>query len=399
LARTKRGCGCAIAVLALFAVVVAALAYKFALPWWKQKPPPPSGKDLTVTVLDVGQGDSILVVSPDNKSMLIDAGDQTKGKQVVEKLKALGIDHLDYFVATHMHPDHIGGAPAVLAAFKVGTVLHNDFPPPEMSAEEAAQSSRSKLMNKALGGKGNQAKAKQPLPATRRSGRPIEYPTVTTYNDFKTAVGTNGAKFERANPGQTIDLGGGAIVTVLAPTEPFFTRDQMREGGNEPNANSVVMRLVYGDFSMLLPGDAEAQTERRLVAADQGVVSQLEAKVLKLGHHGSKYATTPEFINRVKPKDVIISVGEYNRYGQPSQAVLDRLKSDGTIDVYRTDLNGDITITSNGREYKIKGAKDSKDLKANKWTGREGTKDDSSRSGFISYGDFGPPPKPRKADR
>src|SRR4051812_38385936 len=103
-------------------VLVAAvgLAYKFALPWWKQKPPPPSGKDMKVVVFDVGQGDSILVVSPTGTTMLVDAGDESKGKQIVEKLKGEGVDHLDYFVATHMHPDHIGGAPAVFGAFKVG---------------------------------------------------------------------------------------------------------------------------------------------------------------------------------------------------------------------------------------------------------------------------------------
>src|SRR4051794_30715859 len=303
-------------------VVLAAagmLAYNFALPYWKQKPPPPSGKEMKVVVLDVGQGDSILVVSPSGTTMLVDAGDESKGKQVVEALKREGVDHLDYFVATHMHPDHIGGAPVVLGALKVGTVLQNGFPPPEMSEEDAQQSGTSMMLNKALNKNAKPGSSKPPVKQSnlRRPGKAIVYPTVTAYNDFKNAVALTGAKLEQASPGQKIDLGGGAIVNILAPIEPFFTREQMRDGGNEPNANSVVMRLVYGDFSMLLPGDAEAQTEQRLVAKDT-TPSSLEVKILKVAHHGSKYATSDEFLQRVKPEVAIISDGEFNRYGHPS---------------------------------------------------------------------------------
>jgi competence protein ComEC len=378
-------------------VLVAAgmLAYKFALPYWKQRPPPPSGKEMKVVVLDVGQGDSILVVSPSGTTMLVDAGDESKGKQVVEALKREGVDHLDYFVATHMHPDHIGGAPVVLGAFKVGTVLQNGFPPPEMEPEEAEQSSSSRMLNKALNKNAKPGSAKPPVKQSivRRPRKPIVYPTVTAYNNFKDAAGQAGAKFEQASPGQKIDLGGGAIVNILAPIEPFFTRGQMRDGGNEPNANSIVMHLVYGDFSMLLPGDAEAQTEQRLVAKDT-TPSTLEVKILKVAHHGSKYATSDEFLQRVKPEVAIISDGEFNRYGHPSPLTLNRLKANGVTKLYRTDLNGDISITTNGKTYDIKPAKETKPNVV--WTGRDGTKDDSSRSGFITYGDFGPPPKAKK---
>jgi beta-lactamase superfamily II metal-dependent hydrolase len=294
-----------------------------------------------------------------------------------------------------MHPDHIGGAPAVFSAFKVGTVIQNGFPPPEMEPEEEQQTSTSRMLNKALNKNAKPESAKPPVKRTnvRRPRKLIIYPTVTAYNDFKDAAGRAGAKLEQGSPGQKIDLGGGAIVNILAPIEPYFTREQMRDGGNEPNANSVVMRLVYGDFSMLLPGDAEAQTEQRLVAKDT-TPSSLEVKVLKVAHHGSKYATSDEFLRRVKPDVAIISDGEFNRYGHPSPSTLDRLKANGVTKLYRTDLNGDINITTNGKTYDIKTAKETKSNVV--WTGREAKKDDSSRSGFITYGDFGPPPKAKK---
>jgi beta-lactamase superfamily II metal-dependent hydrolase len=138
---------------------------------------------------------------------------------------------------------------------------------------------------------------------------------------------------------------------------------------------------------MLLPGDAEEQTEHRMLTKDLNV----KVRVLKVAHHGSKYATSQDFIDRVKPEVAIISCGEWNRYGHPSQGVLDRLKS-ANAKLYRTDLQGEITITTRGREndYVIK---TSKETKTDLWSGRTGQKDDSTRSGFIAYGDFGPPPK------
>jgi beta-lactamase superfamily II metal-dependent hydrolase len=117
----------------------------------------------------------------------------------------------------------------------------------------------------------------------------------------------------------------------------------------------------------------------------------LTVNVIKIAHHGSKYATSQDFVNRAKPQVAIISCGEWNRYGHPSQIVLDRLKS-ANAKVYRTDLQGEITLATKGREgdYMIKTAKEAKtDL----WMGRTAQKDDSSRSGFIAYGDFGPPPR------
>ena len=399
MARTKGGCGCAIAVLVAFLGALGFVGYKFVLPWWNKQPPPASGKEpLRVHVLDVGQGDSILIIMPDGKSVLVDAGDEKNGKKVVEALRAQGVQKLDYFIATHTHPDHIGGAAEVLSNFKVETVLHNDYPPPEAVAKEEAAAA-------AAGKGGGKKPAGKPAPAAKtsgRQGRTLELPTVRAYNSFKGAAEQSGTKFEKAEPEQRIELGGGAILTVLAPIPPLFTKEKIAASrkGNESNANSIVLRLDYGDFSMLLTGDAEEQTEERLVQKE----ANLAATVLKVAHHGSKYATSEDFLKRVfRPDDpqakaAIISMSEFNRYGHPNQDVLNRLKAAGVKQLYRTDLQGELTITTtgkikDGKLYEIKAAKETKtDL----WAGREGEKNDSSSSGFITYGDYGPPPRQRK---
>jgi competence protein ComEC len=387
-ARTKGGCGCAIAVLVVFLGALGFIGYKFVLPWWNKQPPPASGKELRVHVLDVGQGDSILIISPEGKTVLVDAGDEKNGKRVVEALRMNGVQQLDYFIATHSHPDHIGGASEVLANFKVGTALHNDFPPPEAVAKEEAPAGKNA---------GKNSGKKQAAPPAR-SGRQAknELPTVRTYNSFKGAVEQGQVEFKKAEPEQTFDLGGGAILTVLAPIPPAFTREQIAasRNGNESNANSIVVRLDYGEFSMLLTGDAEAQTEDRLI----GKEANLPVTVLKVAHHGSKYATTENFLRRVQPKAAVISMSEFNRYSHPHQDVLNRLKAAGVTQLYRTDLQGDITITTTGKMkdgklYEIKAAKETK---SDLWLGREGEKNDSSSSGFITYGDYGPPPRQRK---
>src|SRR6266478_7279188 len=124
--RSTRGCGCAIAVLLLLLGGGTFAFVKWGLPWWRSRPPKPTG-ELQVHVLDVGpiEGDSILIVSPTGKSVLIDAGDAGKGKVVLDALKRYKIDKLDYFIATHPHPDHIGGADEVMNAIKVANVIDN----------------------------------------------------------------------------------------------------------------------------------------------------------------------------------------------------------------------------------------------------------------------------------
>ncbi|MGI9067491.1 MAG: ComEC/Rec2 family competence protein [Pyrinomonadaceae bacterium] len=374
MARSIRGCGCAIAVLAVVLAAAGYAGWKYALPWWKTKPPAASGRELQVHVLDVGpvNGDSILIIVPNGKTVLIDAGDTGKGKVVLEALKRYNVQQLDYFVATHPHPDHIGGADEVIKSIKVLNVIDNGQGP-DVPASFAAQSKPA-----AGAASGKKPAAKKP----DRSSAITKF-----YDEYKEAVDQSGAHYEKAEAGKKYDIGGGARLTILAPIEPLFTRDQIKTGGNLPNANSIVMRLDYGDFSMLLPGDAEEQTEHRMLTKDLN----LNARILKVAHHGSKYATSQDFLARVKPEVAIISCGEWNRYGHPSQVVLDRLRA-SNVKLYRTDLHGEIAITTKGKEndYVVKAAKEAK---SDIWIGRMAQKDDSTRSGFIAYGDFGPPPK------
>ena len=377
---TRRGCGCAIAVLVVVALAAGYAGWKYVYPWWKTQPPPASGGELTIRILDVGpiNGDSILISSPSGKTVLIDAGDTTKGKAVVEALKRNNIQQLDYFIATHPHPDHIGGAAEVFKAVKVLNVIDNgQLPsvPPELAPAPKQTTG---------------AAARRP--ANRRSARPAASVT-KFYDDYKAALNGSGAQYAQAQPGSKYDLGGGALLTIVAPSEPLFTKDKMTTGGNEANANSIVARLDYGSFSMLLAGDAEAQTEHRLMTKEL----DLRTKVIKIAHHGSKYASSGDFLERVKPEIAIVSCGAWNRYGHPNQAVLDRLRA-ANVKLYRTDLQGEITLTTRGKDNDVV-VKPAKETTEDLWAGRTAQKDDSSRSGFIAYGDFGPPPRPKKSEQ
>ncbi|HYY58435.1 MAG TPA: ComEC/Rec2 family competence protein [Pyrinomonadaceae bacterium] len=388
MAEFNKGCGCVLAALAVFLIIVALLGYFFVWPWWeKRRVPPPSGGELEVHVLDVGQGDSILIIAPEDKETkqrkvaLIDSGDTGRGKVVLDAMKRYNVSQIDLFIASHAHADHIGGADEVIKATSVRMVLDSSVPPPARATDEAATANQTGGSRRGRGGNSNGGRSSR--------GSTAELPTTKSYRDLLESIDQAGAQYVKAEPGQKFELSGGAVITVLAPIQPFFTKDQLRSGGNEPNANSVVVRLDYGKFSMILTGDAEAQTEERMINKD----ANLGAKVLKVGHHGSKYATSENFVKAVKPEVAIISTGANNRYGHPSQDALNRLKAAGAK-VYRTDLQGEITIITKGEGYEIKTGKEPKD--ADVWAGREAQKDDSARSGFISYGDFGPPPRERK---
>ena len=245
---------------------------------------------LTVHFIDVGQGDSILIQIND-KNMLIDAGDNRAGNPVVSYLKDNGVTELDVVVATHAHADHIGGMVTILNNFKVNRFID--------------------------------------------SGNPH---TTKTYEGMLLAIDQKNVPFSLAEAGQTIALDQSVTIEVLNPGKLT---------GNL-NDDSVVLKMTYGDVSFLFTGDAEAHAEGKMVAAGYDIGSD----ILKVAHHGSRSSTTQEFLQKVDPDVCIIMVGSNNRYGHPHQEIIDRLDLFG-CEVYRTDLEGDIVVKTDGKEYTV----------------------------------------------
>ncbi len=283
-------------------MIIAGIAVALWLVWqfrdrFTPAPPTLTGKVLHIYAIDVGQGDSYLIVTPERKAVLIDAGLAEAGTQVVAFLRRLDIRELDLLIATHPHADHIGGIGYVLEAVKVKNFLD--------SGQEH---------------------------------------TTLTYRRMLEAVKTHVGRLVIAQAGQKFNLDNGIVLAVLGPRQPWL----QNVSGSDLNANSIVMRLDYGQFSMLFTGDAEDETEARLLADK----APLNVKVLKVAHHGSRHSTKEPFLRAVKPEVAIISCGATNRYGHPTQATLDRLRRSGAT-VYRTDVHGDITIATNGSEYVI----------------------------------------------
>lgn len=295
------------------------------------KPYVPGTDQLEIHALDVGQGDGLLMITPERKTVLIDAGPPETDDQVVEALNRVGVKEIDVVVATHPHADHIGGITKVLDAFPVKMFLDS-----------------------------GQAHSTQ------------------TYRRLLEEIRERGIRFVAADAGQEFELDSGVVLHVLGPSKPLIEKSQ----GSELNANSVVIRLTYGDFSMLLTGDSEAETEERLL---ERTASSLSATVLKVAHHGSRYATGAAFLKSVQPEVAVISCGTDNEYGHPAQTTLDRLRKAG-VELYRTDLQGHITIYTDGTAYRIETERPaSGDLWAGRRTGGEAGMDsnasDRRRSG------------------
>ncbi len=242
---------------------------------------------LALHVIDVGQGSSALIVC-DGKYMLIDGGDREYSSTVVAYLKKQGVETLDYVIATHYDADHLNGVVGALSVFTVKQVIAPDYE------------------------------------ATSR-----------VYQSFEQKLVDLGIEKTLPKVGETYSLGS-ATFTILSPNGLLY---------EDYNDYSIGIRLVHGENAFVLCGDATYESEAEIL--NNGM--RLDANVYLVDHHGSSTSSLPEFVKAIDPQYAIISCGKDNEYGHPHVETLDLLKS-AKIEVHRTDLEGDIVISSDGKE-------------------------------------------------
>jgi competence protein ComEC len=267
-----------------FILGAAAVLLILAFFFWQSLP---DGK-LHVTFLDVGQGDAIFIQTPSGKQILIDGGpSETQVLSELGRQMPFWDRTLDLVLLTHPDSDHINGLVPVLERYQVATVIHRQI---EMDSE--------------------------------------------TYDYWLELVADEEASVYEGQAGLALTLDEGLGMLVLHPGVDVW---------ESANDNSVVTRLMYGQVSLLLTGDIEAEVEEHLVGAQHAV--PLQSTVLKAAHHGSCSSTTQEFLDAVDPELIIISVGADNTFGHPCDEVLERLKG---LPIYRTDEQGAVEVISNG---------------------------------------------------
>jgi competence protein ComEC len=262
---------------------------------------PATNGTVEVHYINVGQSVSTLVVGPTGETMLIDTGHYNDdGEHVLQYLQRHGITRLDHLVVSHNDADHIGGNAAVIEYFEtegdgVGAVYD-----PGIAA------------------------------------------STQTYSRYLDAVEEHDVTLYETREGDTIQFEG-VDVSVLGPPEPYLE-------GEARNENSIVLKLTYGETSFLLTGDAEDDQEAYLV---EEYGSQLQATVLKAGHHGSSSSTSGELLDAAQPKAVIISSAYDSQYGHPHEEVLQRL-ADRSLPAYWTATHGDIVLVSDGSGVSVR---------------------------------------------
>lgn len=253
------------------------------------------GGTLTVKMLDIGQGDAIFIESPTGNQVLVDGG---PGGVVLRELgRAIPFydRSIDLLIVSNPDQDHFAGFIPILRSMKVAAVME---------------------------------------PGT--VGASALYPALEA-EESRSHV-----KRILARRGQVFDLGGGAALEILFPD-----RDP---AGMATNDGSVVARLTYGKTSVMLTGDAPQDIEHYLVSLDG---RNLKSDVLKVGHHGSRTSTSAEFVGAVDPTYALISDGVGNKYGHPHKETLETLSQFG-VETHRTDLEGAITLVSDGETFRIK---------------------------------------------
>ena len=252
------------------------------------------GQPLTVKVLDIGQGDAILIRIAD-QTVLVDTGDINTRDKMVAYIKKEGITTIDKVIITHPHADHLGGMPGIVENFKVGQIYD--------------------------------------------SGQTA---TTALYKQYLSLVNKKNIPFSVVKAGSEVVISGDVKLKILGPEKPFITE-------SPANNNSIVAKLIYNQFSMLLTGDAEKEEEARIINTYK---NDLKSKVLKAGHHGSNTSSSPAFLKAVGPEAAIISVGVGNDYHHPHPSTLKKYV-EANLKVYRTDIDGTVTITSDGQTYKV----------------------------------------------
>ena len=254
-----------------------------------------SGDTLRVNYIDVGQGDSIFIQLPNKETMLIDAGEAYEVDNVINYLNNLGIKKIDYVVGTHPHTDHIGGLEEVINTFDVGSIYM-----PKVSSNSK------------------------------------------TFEDLLTTISNKGLKVKTAKSGVVVLSEDNLKLEFIAPNSDNYSN---------LNNYSAVLKLTYLDNTFLFMGDAETLSEDE-------ITSDVDADVIKVGHHGSDSSSSVEFVKKVSPEYAIIMVGEGNSYNHPYQSIIDRYESVGAK-VLRTDLDGNIICDSDGVDVTCKGDKES----------------------------------------
>ena len=248
----------------------------------------------SVHFIDVGQGDCTLIMC-DDMALLIDAGENGHETEVLNYLRSMKIDKLDYIIATHQHSDHIGGIPEVLEEYEADNII---------------------------------------MPRLTKA----QTPTNSTYTAFLKALQNTDAKIISAKPGLKYSLGE-AEFEILGPV----TNDC-----EDINSMSAVTKITYGKSSFLVTGDAEKDEELEIIESG----ADLDCDVLRVGHHGSSTSSCKDFLDSVSPEMCVISCGENNDYGHPHDKVVNRLAK-YTDEIYRTDICGSIVMTSDGENIEI----------------------------------------------
>lgn len=260
-----------------------------------------SDNALTVRFIDVGQGDCELLMFPDGTVMLIDGGDRFCSNYIVDYLEDCGVEKIDFLVATHPHADHIGGLDDVLESIPVSEVI---------------------------------------MPKISES----DIPTTQTYEDFLIAVKNSGCKVTAAKQGISVYEDENTSINLLAPCGDNYS---------DLNGYSAVVKVEYGEKTFIFTGDADKESEEEMLLTGD----DLNADVLKVGHHGSSTSTTDEFLDAVNPDYAVISVGKDNKYGHPHLETLEKLKV-GNTEVYTTSVEGTVIAECDGENIKFSFSRD-----------------------------------------